>query len=161
MKIFLLWFSLFSETCLVFRFICDNWIEVQFATALTGEKFLLKVCSIRSIWEKLLDKRLQGRQVNKEESRYQRMINTIFLLGDSMGRIDEDLMDLILQLLRADICYTIRRLLPADRKVAYVGRQPESDLPLPSDNPFYEEFAIVRNEYYGGIRVTPYLTYDR
>ncbi|XP_065221924.1 probable ATP-dependent RNA helicase DHX34 [Planococcus citri] len=121
------------------KIICDNWIEIQFATPLSGEKFLLKVCNIRQIWEKLLDKRLQG---------------------ENTGRNDEDLMDLILGLLRADICYSIRRLLPADLKVAFKGRQFDSYDVLPTDNPFNEDFTIEKNEHHGGIKVTPYLTYD-
>lgn len=70
-------------------------------------------------------------------------------------------MDLILELLRADICYSIRRLLPADLKVAFKGRQFDGYDVLPSDNPFYEDFPVAKNERFGGINVTPYLTYDR
>ncbi len=58
-----------------FRFVCDNWIEIRFLSSLAGEKFIMKICKIRSMWEKLLNHRLQGKKVK---------------LFDRRGRIAKD-----------------------------------------------------------------------
>lgn len=76
-----------------------------------------------------------------------------------MGRMDEELMDLILKLLRADVCYTIRRLLPGDLK-GYTALLNNEEIPLSDDNPFYDDFPMVRNGTYGGIDVAPFLIYN-
>lgn len=70
-------------------------------------------------------------------------------------------MDLILELLCADICYTVRRLLPADLKILFIGFDESVPVSELGDNPFSDEFEIVRNKCHGGIRVTPFLTYNR
>lgn len=78
--------------------------------------------------------------------------------------MEEDLMDRILELLRADICYTIKRLLPADLKTFMNLRNSGTDSSAISrydNNPFYDEFTIVPNEKYGGITVTPFFIYNR
>lgn len=73
-------------------------------------------------------------------------------------------MDRILELLRADICYTIKRLLPADLKTFSNLRNYSTDTSTSScydNNPFYDEFTIVPNEKYGGITVAPFFIYNR
>lgn len=67
-------------------------------------------------------------------------------------------MDLILKLLRADIGYTIRRLLPADLK-GYTSLL-EEHVQMDGDNPFYDDFEMSRNMKYGGVNVTPFLVYN-
>lgn len=69
-------------------------------------------------------------------------------------------MDLILKLLRADVCYTIKRLLPADLKKSASLRN-EDEISPTEDNPFYDDFPIVKNAKYGGVDVAPFLTYNR
>lgn len=84
--------------------------------------------------------------------------------GTRISHIEEDLMDRILELLRADICYTIKRLLPADLKTFSNLRNTGTDAsanPSYHNNPFYDEFTIVPNEKYGGITVAPFFVYNR
>ncbi|KAK7573392.1 hypothetical protein V9T40_010583 [Parthenolecanium corni] len=124
------------------KFVCDNWIELRFISSLAGEKFILKVCKIRHMWETTLNSRLQGTRIS---------------------HIEEDLMDRILELLRADICYTIKRLLPADLKTFSNLRNTGTDAsanPSYHNNPFYDEFTIVPNEKHGGITVAPFFVYN-
>lgn len=78
--------------------------------------------------------------------------------------MEDDLMDRILELLRADICYTIKRLLPADLKTYANLRSTGTGISASlrcDDNPFYDEFTIAPNEKYGGITVAPFFIYNR
>jgi hypothetical protein len=68
-------------------------------------------------------------------------------------------MDMILKLLRADIGYTIRRLLPADLK-GYASLLGGESVPTEGDNPFYDDFVMAKNTKYGGVDVAPFLTYN-
>lgn len=68
-------------------------------------------------------------------------------------------MDLILKLLRADIGYTIRRLLPADLK-GYTSSLVEEQVTTEGENPFYDDFTMSKNTKYGGVDVAPFLTYN-
>lgn len=83
-----------------------------------------------------------------------------FYIGANVGRIDEHLMDLILELLRADLCYTIKRLLPADLKI-FANIQPNDNVSFTDNNPFCDEYVITKNEKYGGINVTSFFVYNR
>ncbi len=85
-------------------------------------------------------------------------IDTLMFLGSNIGQM-EDLMDLILGLLRAEICYTIKRLLPADLKTYTSLRQ--DNIAFDDSNPFYDEFEMKKNEKFGGITVAPFFIYNR
>ena len=63
-----------------------------------------------------------------------------------------------MKLLRADIGYTIRRLLPADLK-GFTSLL-EDHVQMDDDNPFHDDFVMSRNPKYGGVDVTPFLTYN-
>lgn len=54
--------------------------------------------------------------------------------------------------------YTIRRLLPADLKIMYYGRE-ENAVDVNS-NPFEENFECVPHEIKGGVRLTNFITYS-
>lgn len=44
----------------LFRIICDSWIELGFPESTISEKLLLKVIKLRSQWQELLRCRLEG-----------------------------------------------------------------------------------------------------
>lgn len=66
----------------------------------------------------------------------------------------------MVQFMNVDIGYTIKRLLAADQKVMYVGPSGE-EVSFTGLNPFSsDEWQVCEDDKYGGLRLSPYLTYD-
>lgn len=61
--------------------------------------------------------------------------------------------------MNAEIGYTIKRLLAADQKVMYVGPSGE-EISFTGPNPFSDDWRVCEDDKYGGLRLSPYLTYD-
>lgn len=66
----------------------------------------------------------------------------------------------MVQFMNVDIGYTIKRLLAADQKVMYVGPSGE-EVSFTGSNPFSDDdWQVCEDDKYGGLRLSPYLTYD-
>ena len=64
----------------------------------------------------------------------------------------------LVDFLHTETVFSIKRLLPADIKTAYVGRG-FGHLP-DGENPFSDEFAAVPHEEKGGMRLHEHVTYN-
>lgn len=66
----------------------------------------------------------------------------------------------MVQFMNTEIGYTIKRLLAADQKVMYVGPSGE-EISFTGPNPFSDSnWKVYEDDKYGGLRLSPYLTYD-
>jgi hypothetical protein len=65
----------------------------------------------------------------------------------------------LLDFLHTETVYSMKRLLPADIKAAYVGRG-FGHLPPDSENPFSEEYAAEPHAEKGGMRLHENVTYN-
>lgn len=66
----------------------------------------------------------------------------------------------MIQFMNTEIVYTIKRLLAADQKVMYVGPSGE-EVSFTGPNPFNDDnWKVCEDDKYGGLRLSPYLTYD-
>lgn len=65
----------------------------------------------------------------------------------------------MVQFMNAEIGYTMKRLLAADQKVLYVGPSGE-EVSFSGSNPFSDDWHVCEDDKFGGLRLTPYLTYN-
>lgn len=65
----------------------------------------------------------------------------------------------MVQFMNAEINYSMKRLLAADQKVMYIGPSGEEVL-FNGPNPFSDDWQVCEDDKYGGLRLSPYLTYD-
>ena len=62
------------------------------------------------------------------------------------------------QFMNTEVCYTLKRMLPADVKTMYKG--PSFDQSVEIDpNPFAEDFKPVVNDTKGGVHITENIVY--
>lgn len=60
-----------------------------------------------------------------------------------------------------EVCYTIKRLLPADLKNTFVGTGEDMTFPDVDPNPFDKEFKCYPHDKKGGIWLTEHLVFGR
>lgn len=65
----------------------------------------------------------------------------------------------MVQFMNAEIGYTVKRLLAADQKVMYEGPSGEP-VSFTGPNPFSDDWTVCEDDKFGGLRLSPYLTYD-
>jgi len=73
-------------------------------------------------------------------------------------KLEQELSSELPQFMHTEIVYTLRRLLPADLKVMYVGPGENEDVITP--NPFCSDWECTPHPDKGGVRVTPYITFN-
>ncbi|XP_014214500.1 probable ATP-dependent RNA helicase DHX34 [Copidosoma floridanum] len=125
--------------------VCDSWLSLDFPTPDSGGILLLKVSKLRQMWDNLLNLQLQedlpaeSKEENIEELEYEL----------SKGLVD---------FMHTSVPYTIKRLLAADLKNIYVGKEENSAVLQP--NPFSVDFECVPHEKKGGMRASKYITFN-
>lgn len=83
----------------------------------------------------------------------------------SIDQMNRELWSSLAQYMNTEVCYTMKKLLPADLKTLYKGPSLEEDeedeerMELPDPNPFAEDFQPLRNETKGGVYLTENITY--
>lgn len=75
----------------------------------------------------------------------------------STEKLEYELWQNLAAFMNTEVCYTIKKLLPADLKTLYDG--PSDYLELLSPNPFAEDFHCVPNTSKGGFYITENITY--
>lgn len=87
------------------------------------------------------------------------MLLFYYFAEKSNKRAERKLAQDMVEFMNAEIGYTIKRLLAADQKVMYVGPSGE-EIPFKGSNPFSDDWQVCEDDKYGGLRLSPYLTYD-
>ncbi|XP_033607605.1 probable ATP-dependent RNA helicase DHX34 isoform X2 [Cryptotermes secundus] len=146
----LLLFSQSIDTnCDFSKLVCDSWLQLEFLLPDAAMLLLLKAALLRNKWEQLLNLRLEATSpsVNNKEK-----------LSAAAKKLEQELSSDLPQFMHTEIVYTLRRLLPADLKVMYVGPGENEDLITP--NPFSSDWECTPHPKKGGVRVTPYITFN-
>ena len=131
------------------RIIFDAWLEVRIADAESAQNQLLTAHRLRRQWLLLLNSKLED------------AVNTIKNSDDTkleQQRLESSLSTGLVDFLHNETVYSVKRLLPADIKVAYVGR----GLGFFEDlkNPFNREMDPARHPVKGGMVLTEQITYN-
>ena len=140
-------FLLFSKTIdtniNISRIIFDSWIEVRFPTMIDGQKVLLRATKLREMWESLLTSKLADEEISAEE----------------VDIMENRLAKGLFEFMHTESLYSLKRLLPGDLKIAFVGPGCGQSFDI-DDNPFQTVKAIEVNDAKGGYRLTDYLTFN-
>ncbi|XP_058062479.1 probable ATP-dependent RNA helicase DHX34 [Anopheles bellator] len=153
----LLLFAHTIETNATFsRIVCDAWLCLDFLTPESGQALLWKATKLRRLWNQLLVEKLKALTITAdgELSGPERKI--------SIEQMNRELWSSLAQFMNIEVCYTIKKLLPADLKAIYKGPHVEEDEPkeeLPSPNPFAEDFHPIHNNQKGGVYLSEHITY--
>lgn len=73
-------------------------------------------------------------------------------------KLEQELSSDLPQFMHTEIVYTLQRLLPADLKVMYVGPGRNEDRITP--NPFCSDWECTPHPTKGGVRVSPFITFN-
>uniref|UniRef100_A0A182YGA7 Uncharacterized protein n=1 Tax=Anopheles stephensi TaxID=30069 RepID=A0A182YGA7_ANOST len=144
------------ETNLTFsRIVCDTWLCLDFPAPESGQALLLKATKLRRLWNRLLAEKLKV-TADGELTKVERNV--------SIEQMNLELWSSLAQYMNTEVCYTMKKLLPADLKSLYVGPTMADDdgvqrMELPNPNPFAEDFQPLHNETKGGLFLTENITY--
>uniref|UniRef100_A0A8D8IRH3 Probable ATP-dependent RNA helicase DHX34 n=1 Tax=Culex pipiens TaxID=7175 RepID=A0A8D8IRH3_CULPI len=150
----LLLFAHTIDTNLTFsRIICDSWLCVDFPSPESGQQLLLKASNLRRLWNRMLAEKLKvltqtaDSELTKEER------------GKTVEQMNYELWAELAQFMNTEVCYTVRRMLPADVKTMYKGPSFGEETIEVDPNPFAEGFVAVANETKGGVHITENIVY--
>lgn len=131
------------------RIIFDSWLELKLADAESAQNQLLSANKLRKQWLRLLNLKLDD------------AVSTI--KNDDNAKLEQQRLETslstgLIDFLHNETIYSVKRLLPADIKVAYVGR----GLGFFEDkkNPFEREVDPTRHPVKGGMVLTEHITYN-
>ncbi|XP_018399875.1 PREDICTED: probable ATP-dependent RNA helicase DHX34 [Cyphomyrmex costatus] len=125
--------------------VCDSWLMLEFPAPDSGQILLMKATKLRNKWDFLLNQQLQGiNDVNNERKDF--------------SEIEQCLTQELIEYMHTMIPYTIKRLLPADLKMIYVGNGYNDTNIEP--NPFQSDFKSTQNVIKGGVFITHNITYN-
>ncbi|CAH2087005.1 unnamed protein product [Euphydryas editha] len=137
------------------RLVCDSWLLLEFPYPESGLNLLMKAVKLRQRWEDLINRRLQDANPNKSvESELKKSNQT----KTSYEELQYELSCDISSYINSDIYYTIKRCLPGDLKVMYVG--PDEVHPTIDPNPFEQGFECRPHEKKGGVYVTDNIVFN-
>ncbi|XP_066495045.1 probable ATP-dependent RNA helicase DHX34 [Tiliqua scincoides] len=135
------------------RLVADSWLDLRLPAAEEALQMLTMALRIRASWKRVLDQQLGIRAGQEEE--------------DSDGTADcgPHLREVVLltrellAFLKAEVQYSLRRLMPLERQNLYVGPQTVAGgaegLP-----PLFQGLEMVPDELKGGYRVGDFLTFN-
>ncbi|KAL0125435.1 hypothetical protein PUN28_004512 [Cardiocondyla obscurior] len=124
---------------------CDSWLMLEFPVPDTGQVLLMKAVKLRNKWDFLLNQQLQGSDNTNDERK-------------DFSKIEQSLMQELIEYMHTTVPYTIKRLLPADLKMIYVGNGNNNANIEP--NPFQSDFKSIPNVIKGGTYLTDNITYN-
>ncbi|XP_019537327.3 probable ATP-dependent RNA helicase DHX34 isoform X1 [Aedes albopictus] len=149
----LLLFAHTIDTNLTFsRIICDSWLCLDFPSPESGQMLLYKASNLRRLWNRMLAEKLKvlTHTADEELDRTNR--------EKSIEQMNYELWHDLAQFMNTEVCYTLKRMLPADVKTMYKG--PSFDQSVEIDpNPFAEDFKPVVNDTKGGVNITENIVY--
>ncbi|XP_001604407.2 probable ATP-dependent RNA helicase DHX34 isoform X1 [Nasonia vitripennis] len=124
---------------------CDSWIALDFPTPDSGALLLLQAAKLRQKWDHLLNIQLQ------DSSSLENKLENI-------EELEHELSKGLVDFMHTSVPYTVKRLLAADLKRMYVGREENSTILIP--NPFSSDYECQPHERKGGVRVTKQITFN-
>jgi len=133
----------------VSRIISDRWLELRFADKEEGQNQLLKAVMLRKQWLKLLNLKLEmaGNTIRNDKV-------SVAEQQEIESQLSKNLVDFV----HNDTVYSVKRLLPADLKVAYVGRN--YGYVEDVKNPLDAEFEPSMHPEKGGMLLTENVNYN-
>ncbi|CAH0725008.1 unnamed protein product, partial [Brenthis ino] len=135
------------------RLVCDSWLLLEFPYPESGLNLLMKATKLRQRWDALINRRLADASPNKSVETELRKTNK-----QPYDELQHDLSNDLSSYINSDVCYTIKRLLPGDLKVLYVGS--DEVHPNIDPNPFEEGLECRAHEKKGGVYVTDNIVYN-
>ncbi|XP_050459020.1 probable ATP-dependent RNA helicase DHX34 [Cataglyphis hispanica] len=142
----LLLFAREIDTNSIFSLIaCDSWLMLEFPVPDSGQTLLMRATKLRNKWDFLLNQRLQGSDDANDETK-------------DFNKVEQNLTQELIEYMHTTVPYTIKRLLPADLKMIYVGSGNNDTCIEP--NPFQTDFKSIPNVTKGGVNVTDSITYN-
>jgi ATP-dependent RNA helicase DHX34 len=131
------------------RLVCDTWLLMEFPVPEAGQALLLKASNLRRTWNKLLEMKLQNSGSDVEDVKAK---------AKNTEELEYELWQNLANYMNTEVCYTVKRLLPADMKTIYVGPFENVDLIL-DPNPFADDFQCLANSSKGGVYITENIIY--
>ncbi|XP_046484972.1 probable ATP-dependent RNA helicase DHX34 [Neodiprion pinetum] len=125
--------------------VCDSWLKLEFPMPDSGQTLLMKATKLRQKWDMLLTHRL-------EEA------SPLITSKKDTSQVEYELNQELIQFMHTTVPYTIKRLLPADLKIIYVGCGENYVEVKP--NPFQSDFECETNSGKGGVRLTNNITFN-
>jgi hypothetical protein len=122
------------------RLVFDAWLEVRFPDPEQGQNVLLTAFKLRSMWQELLTSKLLDDQDEDKQLKLETKL--------SKGLVD---------FVHTETLFSMRRLLPGDLKIAFVGPEQGQEVSV-DENPFGNEVQI--NQTRGGFLLNESLTYN-
>lgn len=147
----------------VSRVAFDSWLEVRFPDAEQGQNMLLRASALRRYWQCLLSSRLLECLEETESEKPGlglRSDRDPVATAEEQALLERRLSQGLVDFVHTETVFSVRRLLPGDVKIMFVGpgENPSSSGEGPS--PFDPEFDPRPNEKKGGVLMADYLTYD-
>ncbi|XP_029667899.1 probable ATP-dependent RNA helicase DHX34 isoform X3 [Formica exsecta] len=130
---------------LAYQIACDSWLMLEFPVPDSGQTLLIRATKLRNKWDFLLNRRLQESDDTNDETK-------------DFSKIEQSLTQELIEYMHTTVPYTIKRLLPADLKMIYVGSGNNDTCIEP--NPFQADFRSISNITKGGVHVTDSITYN-
>ncbi|XP_072767032.1 probable ATP-dependent RNA helicase DHX34 [Anoplolepis gracilipes] len=142
----LLLFAREIDTNSIFSLIaCDSWLMLEFPVPDSGQTLLMKATKLRNKWDFLLNQQLKGSDEVNDETK-------------DFSKIEQTLTQELIEYMHTTVPYTIKRLLPADLKMIYVGSDNNDTCIEP--NPFQADFKSIPNVTKGGVHLTDSIIYN-
>lgn len=131
------------------RIICDSWLEVNFAVAQDAQDQMLAAVRLRRLWEELLQMKLTDTSAQVRDDSKHRAVQAALETRLSRG---------LVEFIHNKTVFSMKRLLAADIKVAYVG--PGRNMDCVDGNPFQGQAEPLPHLKKGGVRMTSNVTYN-
>ncbi|XP_061453249.1 probable ATP-dependent RNA helicase DHX34 isoform X2 [Rhineura floridana] len=130
------------------RMVADSWLELQVPTAETALQLLRTALRVRGSWEKILDRQLEsqsgrGRGEEKRPSAHE------------VHQLTQEL----LTFLKAEVLYSLRRMMPLEQQNLYVGPQMVA-AGAEGLRCLFQGLEVTPNEVKGGYNVGSFLTFN-
>lgn len=140
------------------RIVCDNWLLLEFPFPESGINLLIKATQLRKRWDELINRRLSD--ANPQKSVEAEFEKSQTKHKKSYEELQHNLSCDLSSYMSSEVYYTLKRLLPADLKVLYVGADDEAVCPIIDPNPFEEGFTAYPHDKKGGVYVTEHIVYN-
>lgn len=152
---------------------------LEFPVPDSGQTLLMRATKLRNKWDFLLNQQLQGISIPFNMIKlyflflsfslsniYCKINISVLFLGSNdannemkdFNKIEQNLTQELIEYMHTTVPYTIKRLLPADLKMIYVGNGNNDTCIEP--NPFQADFKNVANITKGGVHITDNITYN-